>query len=144
MQPWERISIDALDDWAGDPLNFRDHGGESVAQMRERVEGFIQAMPSEDLVVVTHSGVMKPFSAILLDLPQEEWLDLHFDYASVTCLGTRNRWQVRPSSGTIASMQMTMQITAGPDDAIPLAEVRRTGEGMHAFLDKRAPNFQHR
>lgn len=85
MTPWERIARAELEAWAASPLHYRAHGGESVAAMYRRVESFMQALPSgEDHVVVTHGGVMKAAAAMLLRLPEREWLAMHFDYASIT------------------------------------------------------------
>ena len=86
MQPWDSIPRPQLDAWAADPLGFAGHGGESVAQMRQRVRLALAQLGDEDCAWVTHAGVMKLVFAELLGLPQAEWLDLRFDYASVSAL----------------------------------------------------------
>ena len=84
MQPWADLPRAELDAWAADPLHFRGHGGESVAQVQLRVLAFLEKLPSAPSVIVTHGGVMKVLAALLLNLPQHEWLGMQFDYASVT------------------------------------------------------------
>ena len=84
MQPWADLPRAELDAWAADPLHFRGHGGESVAQVQLRVLAFLEKLPSAPSVIVTHGGVMKVLAAFLLNLPQDEWLGMQFDYASVT------------------------------------------------------------
>jgi alpha-ribazole phosphatase len=66
---WEGVSWDAiprheLDAWAGDFMGARPHGGESVAQLRDRVAAGLESLP-QDCVIVTHAGVIKAVAAIL-------------------------------------------------------------------------------
>lgn len=103
MQAWDNLPRAALDAWAADPLGFKDHGGESVAQMRQRVRAALAELEAggSDCVWVTHAGVMKLVFAELLALPQEQWLSLRFEYGALTVLerapATRaeNRWSLQ-------------------------------------------------
>lgn len=86
LQPWDVLPRVQLDAWAADPLAFRGHGGESVAQMSERVRRMLDSLnrlDGQDCIWVTHAGVMKLVYAELLDLPQAEWLALKFGYAEL-------------------------------------------------------------
>ena len=89
MQPWDDIDRTALDAWASAPLDHAPPGGESVAALYERVAEVIRerspAHP-DSLVLITHAGVMKVCCGLLLELPQEEWLALRFDYGSVSLI----------------------------------------------------------
>lgn len=58
MVLWNDVPRDQLDDWAADFLNARPHGGESVQQLRDRVQGFL-ADTHPNTLVVTHSGVIR-------------------------------------------------------------------------------------
>ncbi|MDE2598696.1 MAG: histidine phosphatase family protein [Rhodocyclaceae bacterium] len=104
MQDWDALPRAALDAWAADPLGFVDHGGESVAQMRQRVRALLAELEADgrDCVWVTHAGVMKLVLAELLGLPQDEWLALRFAHAEPIALlaepATRagSRWSLQP------------------------------------------------
>jgi len=63
MVPWNDVPRPELDEWAADFLNARPHGGESVAELRNRVEGFLQSVEPHSLIV-THSGVIRAAAEI--------------------------------------------------------------------------------
>ena len=63
MVPWDDIPREELDEWAANFLDARPHGGESVAQLRERVQSTLQAI-SDNTLVVTHSGVIRAAAAL--------------------------------------------------------------------------------
>ena len=88
MQAWHDIPRAHIDAWATDPLGFREHGGESVAQMQLRVRRALAELEHgcRPCVWVTHAGVMKLVLAELLALPQDEWLSLRFAHAGITLL----------------------------------------------------------
>lgn len=86
MLAWDDIDSAQLDAWATDPLDYTGHGGESVAQMQLRVRAALADLGPDDCVWVTHGGVMKLVFAELLNLPQTEWLELRFDYGSLSII----------------------------------------------------------
>ncbi|MGX9353827.1 histidine phosphatase family protein [Roseobacteraceae bacterium S113] len=63
MTPWDAINRAELDAWAADFLHARPHGGESVAQLRDRVDAALAAIP-DGALVVTHHGVIKAAAAL--------------------------------------------------------------------------------
>lgn len=85
MRAWDDIPRAQIDAWSADPLGFRGHGGESVAQMQARVRQALAAL-EDDCAWVTHAGVMKLVLAELLALAQDEWLSLRFAHAEITVL----------------------------------------------------------
>ena len=88
MLPWDAISPSALDAWAANPLHFKGHGGESAAELRARVAAFLDDHTDHDeLVLVTHGGVMKACASLLLGLPTSEWMAMPFELATVTLIG---------------------------------------------------------
>ena len=103
MQAWDDISREQIDAWSADPLGFRDHGGESVAQMQRRVRQALAELDRDcrPCVWVTHAGVMKMVLAELLALPQGEWLSLRFAHAELILLEQApatpagNRWSLQ-------------------------------------------------
>jgi alpha-ribazole phosphatase len=88
MQAWDDIPRAQIDAWAADPLGFKGHGGESVAQMQARVRHALADLERDcrPCVWVTHAGVMKLVLAELLALPLDEWLSLRFAHAELTVL----------------------------------------------------------
>jgi alpha-ribazole phosphatase len=80
---WEAIPRAELDAWAGDFMGARPHGGESVAQLRDRVAAGLESLP-QDCVIVTHAGVIKAVAAIL---------------------GHPEGWEIRPAFGEVLVFQ---------------------------------------
>lgn len=91
MQAWDAIDHtgrDGLDAWAADPLHFKGHGGESAAELQARVaEFFHDHSHVEELVLVTHGGVMKACAGLLAGLSAPAWMGLSFDFGTVSLLG---------------------------------------------------------
>lgn len=56
---WSDIPRMELDAWAADLLHARPHGGESVAQLRDRALGALREHAQPGVLVVTHHGVIK-------------------------------------------------------------------------------------
>lgn len=85
MQPWHVLERAALDAWAAQPLDFAPPGGESPAQLLQRVREFHAGLEC-DAIVVTHAGVIKALSGLLHGLPPAEWMGLSLPFGSVTVL----------------------------------------------------------
>lgn len=87
MLPWQSIQREALDGWAADPLGYCPPRGETVAQLQQRVLGFIdEKRDLERVALVTHAGVMKVVVGLAHGLPPEQWMALRFDYEQVRCV----------------------------------------------------------
>lgn len=67
MQPWDDIPRAGIDAWAGDMVNYRPGGGESVLQMAERIAAFHADLQRQlnggDAIVVCHAGAMRLLAA---------------------------------------------------------------------------------
>ncbi|MRR08628.1 phosphoglycerate mutase [bacterium] len=88
MRAWDAIDRAALDAWAANPLHFKGHGGESVAELRHRVAEFFHDHGQiEEMILVTHGGVMKACAGLLGGLSDDEWMGLSFAFGSVSLLG---------------------------------------------------------
>ncbi|PAS95978.1 MAG: hypothetical protein BSR46_16110 [Candidatus Dactylopiibacterium carminicum] len=77
MRHWDTIGREALDAWAAAPLDYREHGGESVRQMAARTQAALQRARAEatlPLVIVSHAGPLRAMTGLLRDLPATEWL----------------------------------------------------------------------
>ena len=89
MQRWDDIGLAALEGWATNPLHHVPPGGESPAQLLQRVGEFhaaLQVQNFTEVVLVAHAGVMKALCGLLENLPAEEWIRLSFDFGSVTLI----------------------------------------------------------
>lgn len=93
MQPWHQIQRAALDGWAADPLGYTPPQGESVAELCDRVLGFVAEARRDGVrraVLVTHAGVMKILVGHSLGLPVKRWLGLSFEYENVVRVDVDN------------------------------------------------------
>lgn len=86
MQPWDALPRSALDAWAADPMGFAPPGGESVMQMQRRVLAFLQERDEEDLLLVTHGGVIKLLWGLAHGEPPEVWQARRFAYGALVNL----------------------------------------------------------
>jgi len=62
-QPWAAIPRAELDAWAADFLDARPHGGETVADLRDRVSEGMAGLEA-GTIIVTHAGVIKAAAAL--------------------------------------------------------------------------------
>ena len=88
MHPWHALDRTVLDAWAAQPLDFAPPGGESPAQLMQRVREFHAGLAG-DAIVVTHAGVIKALHGLIHKLPAGEWIGLSFAFGSVTTIDTR-------------------------------------------------------
>lgn len=67
MRAWDDIPRHEIDAWANDVEGARPHGGESVAQMTERVRRYLRdvARCEGNIVAITHLGVIRCACAVL-------------------------------------------------------------------------------
>jgi len=82
MTPWDTVPRAELDAWAADFMDARPHGGESVSDLESRVQGALQGLAS-DTLVVTHSGVIRAASVLSghpkgwnLDVAYGGWIEM--------------------------------------------------------------------
>ena len=68
---WEQVPRAALDRWAADPPGFRPPGGESGAELVERIAGFARMLAEQarPCAVVSHGGPLRLLPALLLGDP---------------------------------------------------------------------------
>ena len=62
MREWSAIPRPEIDAWVVDFANYRPGGGESVMQAAARLHDFLEdakALGMEDVIVVTHAGVIR-------------------------------------------------------------------------------------
>lgn len=108
MQAWDDIPRAQIDAWTADPLGFKGHGGESVAQMQARVRHALAELEGP-CAWVTHAGVMKLVLAELLALAQDEWLSLRFAHAELMVLNELPGLATEQAPGTPAGSRWSLQ-----------------------------------
>ncbi len=100
-RPWDEIrSHDphTLSAWMNDFVTVAPPGGESFHQLQSRVVSALQkieAQPSDNLLVVTHGGVIRAAICAFSDLPLRRAFEVDVPYGSTTCLRCRDdHWRV--------------------------------------------------
>jgi alpha-ribazole phosphatase len=92
LQAWNAIEPALLQPWMDNYVETTCPGGESYRVLADRTGAFLKSLAMsahERVIVVTHHGVIKAMSAILLGISLEEAMALSFGYGSVTRYFTR-------------------------------------------------------
>ncbi len=84
MRRWDEVDIAGLDAWAADVAGFAPPGGECGMAVQARALAFVAGLTMPEAVLVTHAGVMRALLAHWLGLPASRWLELRFDFATIT------------------------------------------------------------
>jgi len=81
-RPWDAVNRSALDAWAADPWDFAPPGGESARMLWERVKTAISMETAAGGVAVwiTHQGVIRAATGLLMNLPEQEWMSLQVGF----------------------------------------------------------------
>lgn len=73
--------------WFKDYVNTPCPGGESYAELLERVKSFIKDLKRNDsggnILIVTHAGVIRAFYSVLNDISPMKSFDLEVDYGQI-------------------------------------------------------------
>jgi len=86
MQKWDEITDPRFDAWMKDYVNYRCPNGESLIDMKNRVEEFYNELISSEyskLVVVTHAGVIRLFHHLINGVTLDKMFDIKIDYGEV-------------------------------------------------------------
>ena len=83
MTPWNDIPRPELDAWAADLLHAAPHGGETVAELRTRVERALARDRDTATLWVSHAGVYR---------------------AALACLGAEDPWNARLGYGEVVAL----------------------------------------
>lgn len=88
MQSWDDIGAQALDTWANDLAGFRPPDGETGYELQQRALAWLREISDQhdEVVVVTHAGVIRALQAHHQALPGAAWLTLRYDYGALICL----------------------------------------------------------
>lgn len=85
MKSWDDIEDEAMLKWAGNFIYEQVPGGESYAQLYERVCDFWKMLTDknsrdEEAIICTHSGVIKAILTHILEMPLKNSLAFKFRY----------------------------------------------------------------
>jgi len=90
LRAWEEIPRAHLDQWGHAYTDIAPPGGETFTELHRRATACLQDLKcrhsGQDVVVVTHAGVIRAMLADVLNLPLIEVFRFHLDYGSVTQL----------------------------------------------------------
>lgn len=88
MRSWEDIGAQVLDTWANDIAGFRPPDGETGYELQARAVAWLREISDrhDEVIVVTHAGVMRVLQAHHQTLPGAAWLTLRYDYGQLVCL----------------------------------------------------------
>ena len=103
MGAWEGVAWDAIerkemDAWARDMVNFRTPGGESLQMLFDRSTACFSEITRQngtDIVIVTHSGVIRCVLAHVLELPPGMIFRFHIDFGGISIISfDHGRFQI--------------------------------------------------
>ncbi len=89
MKAWNEIPEKELNPWMEDFVNYRIKNGENFNDLHERVVQFYEeiiASKAQDIVLLTHAGVIRSIASYVLNFPLENAFNLQIDYSSITKL----------------------------------------------------------
>ena len=89
MKAWSDIPAKEINPWMEDFVNYRIPKGENFIDLQDRAVSFykdLSAQEVEDIVIITHAGVIRSLAAHVLDFPLGNAFNLQVDYSSITKL----------------------------------------------------------
>ncbi|WP_245391509.1 alpha-ribazole phosphatase [Thioflexithrix psekupsensis] len=95
MKSWEDLTNKQISQWAEDYIHSAPPNGESYQALYDRCTAFwteLVAQELEQVVIVTHTGVIRALVAHVLELPLHKSFSLHFDYGAVSHLVFHRDW----------------------------------------------------
>lgn len=88
LSPWHAIPRETFDIWANDYANLAPPNGESFSQLHARTKGFVEDLSrdaqGQNILVVTHGGVIRAMLAEVLNMPLKGLFRITIDHVSVT------------------------------------------------------------
>ncbi len=95
LRPWDEIPRAQMDAWGQAYTHVAPPGGETFNALHQRASACIRDMMAshrgQDVIAVTHAGVIRALLAEILNLPLIEVFRFHLDYGGVTQLQIDDR-----------------------------------------------------
>ncbi|MBD3749530.1 MAG: alpha-ribazole phosphatase [Sphingobacteriales bacterium] len=108
MKPWDKIPKEELDPWMLDFVNYTVPNGENFLDLAERAIQFFEdliGIDAEDVVIITHAGIIRSFASYILDFPLERAFNLQIDYSSISKI----QFDIEPEDGRISYLNLSNQ-----------------------------------
>ncbi|CAG0987132.1 alpha-ribazole phosphatase [Methylophilaceae bacterium] len=90
LQQWDAIPRPVFDRWASDYAHSSPPNGETFADLHQRARNFVEELrqrhAGQDVLVVTHGGLIRALLADVLNMPLKGLFRFEVDYGSVTQL----------------------------------------------------------
>ena len=86
MRPWDDIDSGALHAWMQDFVNVRPPGGETLMEMFDRVQEFLDGLRQSQhsrVLITTHAGVIRCVWASLLHIPLVQIFKINVGYGTI-------------------------------------------------------------
>lgn len=94
LQRWSEIDEEPMTQWGSNFVENRVPGGESFEIMNQRVMEFWEELlkqENKDILIVTHSGVIRSILARLLEIPLKKAFVLKIDYGRIIRIRMLNK-----------------------------------------------------
>ena len=86
LKPWKDIKGEYAEKWFNDYVNTPALNGESLKEMIERVDSFIEDVKlerSDNVLCFTHAGCIRIFNHLLNKIPADKMFDLDIAYTGI-------------------------------------------------------------
>jgi len=95
MKSWNDLTKKQIQQWAEDYVNTAPPNGESYQLLAERCRDFWDELVQQDLenvIIITHSGVIRALTSHILDMPLYKSFSLQQDYGAVNKFVYHQDW----------------------------------------------------
>ena len=119
MKSWAEIPEQELNPWMQDFVHHRMENGENFNDLFDRTIQFYEelvAQDQEDVVVVTHAGVIRSMVSYVLDIPLAKAFHLKVDYSSITKIEFDATHQLSVLAYSNRNPKIAPGFPASPDD----------------------------
>ena len=86
MKKWDDLSDPEFDVWMNDYINYKCPNGESLLDMKDRVEAFYKGIATgnyDKVILVTHGGVIRLFHHLINGIYLDEIFNIKIEYGDV-------------------------------------------------------------
>jgi len=88
MQKWDEIEDPEIDIWMNNYISYPCPNGESLLDMKTRVESFLTDLKLQDhqkYIIVTHGGVVRLFYHLIKGIELDKIFDIQIQFGEVHC-----------------------------------------------------------
>ena len=96
LMAWDNIDNKDLNRWMADFVNFTVPNGENFVTLSKRCIQFWEEIKEQsnfdNIIIVTHAGVIRSLLAHILNFPLDKAFDLQIDYSSITKINYKKEY----------------------------------------------------